>query len=99
MKQDGHRFRVYDDGNVAVVTYHALASSNGMQGSHREKSLYRCLGQAKKGLLRVVHQERDMPSNKLDPASAYHSVWYRQHRLIARPHVLIGNINNIVVAA
>src|SRR4029077_17266020 len=24
MKQDGHRIRVYDDGNVAVVTYHAL---------------------------------------------------------------------------
>src|SRR5258706_10065809 len=24
MKQDGHHFRVYDDGNVAVVTYHAL---------------------------------------------------------------------------
>src|SRR5580700_12352394 len=24
MKQDGHRFRVYDDGKVTVVTYHAL---------------------------------------------------------------------------
>src|SRR6202163_3076549 len=23
MKQDGHHFRVYDDGKVAVVTYHA----------------------------------------------------------------------------
>ncbi len=60
MKQDGHRFRVYDDGNVAVVTYHALGviERNGKVANRENlftdvwvkqkgKSVYGCLGQAK----------------------------------------------------
>jgi len=62
MKQDGHRIRVYDDGNAAVVTYHALGviARNG-KVANRE-NLFTAVWVKQKGAwLRVVHQERDMP--------------------------------------
>ncbi len=62
MKQDGHRFRVYDDGNVAVVTYHALGviERNG-KAANRENLFTDVWVKQKGAWLRVVHQERDMP--------------------------------------
>ena len=62
MKQDGHRIRVYDDGNVAVVTYHALGviERNG-KVANRENLFTDVWVKQKGAWLRVVHQERDMP--------------------------------------
>jgi hypothetical protein len=62
MKQDGHRFRVYDDGKVAVVTYHALGviERNG-KAANRENLFTDVWVKQKGAWLRVVHQERDMP--------------------------------------
>jgi ketosteroid isomerase-like protein len=62
MKQDGHRIRVYDEGNVAVVTYHALGviERNG-KVANRENLLTDVWVKQKGAWLRVVHQERDMP--------------------------------------
>jgi hypothetical protein len=62
MNQDGHRFRVYDDGKVAVVTYHALGviERNG-KVANRENLFTDVWVKQKGAWLRVVHQERDMP--------------------------------------
>lgn len=62
MKQDGHRIRVYDDGRVAVVTYHALGviERNGKVAS-RENLFTDVWVKRNDAWLRVVHQERDMP--------------------------------------
>jgi ketosteroid isomerase-like protein len=62
MKQDGHRIHVYDDGNVAVVTYHALGviERNG-KTSNRENIFTDVWVKQKGAWLRVLHQERDMP--------------------------------------
>jgi ketosteroid isomerase-like protein len=62
MKQDGHRIRVYDDGNVAVVTYHALGviERNG-KVANRENLFTDVWVKQKGAWLRVVHQERDLP--------------------------------------
>jgi ketosteroid isomerase-like protein len=62
MKQDGHRIRVYDDGNVAVVTYHArgVIERNG-KAANRENLFTDVWVKQKGAWLRVVHQERDMP--------------------------------------
>src|SRR6266852_5066799 len=62
MKQDGHRIRVYDEGNVAVVTYHALGviERNG-KVANRENLFTDVWVKQKGSWLRVVHQERDMP--------------------------------------
>jgi len=62
MKQDGHRIRVYDDGNAAVVTYHALGviERNG-KVANRENLFTDVWVKQKGSWLRVVHQERDMP--------------------------------------
>jgi len=62
MKQDGHRFRVYDDGNVAVVTYHALGLIERNGKVANRENLFTDVWVKQKGTwLRVVHQERDMP--------------------------------------
>jgi len=62
MKQDGHRFRVYDDGNVAVVTYHALATSNGMARWANRENLFTDVWVKQKGLgCMSFIKERDMP--------------------------------------
>ena len=62
MKQDGHRFRVYDDGNVAVVTYHALGVIERNGAVANRENLFTDVWVKQKGAwLRVVHQERDMP--------------------------------------
>jgi ketosteroid isomerase-like protein len=65
MKQDGHRFRVYDDGNVAVVTYHALGviERNG-KAADRENLFTDVWVKQKGAWLRVLHQERDLPKSK-----------------------------------
>ena len=65
MKQDGHRFRVYDDGNVAVVTYHALGviERNG-KAADRENLFTDVWVKQKGAWLRVLHQERDLPKPK-----------------------------------
>ncbi len=62
MKQDGHLIRVYDDGNVAVVTYHALGviERNG-KVANRENLFTDVWVKQKGAWLRVVHQEREMP--------------------------------------
>jgi ketosteroid isomerase-like protein len=62
MKQDGHHFRVYDDGNVAVVTYHALGVIERNGKSVDRENLFSDVWVKQKGAwLRVLHQERDMP--------------------------------------
>ena len=62
MKQDGHQFRVYDDGNVAVVTYHALGVIERNGKVANRENLFTDVWVKQKGTwLRVVHQERDMP--------------------------------------
>jgi ketosteroid isomerase-like protein len=62
MKQDGHRIRVYDDGNVAVVTYHALGviERNG-KVSNRESRFSDVWVKQKGAWLRVLHEERELP--------------------------------------
>jgi hypothetical protein len=61
MKQDGHRFRVYDNGNVAVVTYHALGvlERNG-KVSPRESNFSDVWVKQNGAWLRVLHEEREL---------------------------------------
>jgi hypothetical protein len=61
MKQDGHRFRVYDNGNVAVVTYHALGvlERNG-KVTPRESNFSDVWVKQNGAWLRVLHAEREM---------------------------------------
>jgi len=61
MKQDGHRFRVYDKGNVAVVTYHALGvlERNG-KVTPRESNFSDVWVKQNGAWLRVLHEEREM---------------------------------------
>ena len=61
MKQDGHRFRVYDDGNVAVVTYHALGvlERNG-KVTPRESNFSDVWVKQNDAWLRVLHAEREI---------------------------------------
>jgi hypothetical protein len=60
MKQDGHRFRVYDDGKVAVVTYHALGvlERNG-KVTPRESNFSDVWVKQNGAWLRVLHAERE----------------------------------------
>lgn len=68
MKQDGHRFRVYDDGKVAVVTYHALGvlERNGKVTS-RESNFSDVWVKQNGAWLRVLHAEREITKK---PAAA-----------------------------
>jgi hypothetical protein len=61
MKQDGHRFRVYDNGNVAVVTYHALGvlERNG-KVTPRESNFSDVWVKQGGKWLRVLHEEREI---------------------------------------
>ena len=68
MKQDGHRFRVYDDGKVAVVTYHALGvlERNG-KVTPRESNFSDVWVKQNGAWLRVLHAEREITKK---PAAA-----------------------------
>lgn len=61
MKQDGHVFRVYDNGNVAVVTYHALGvlERNG-KVTPRESNFSDVWVKQSGKWLRVLHAEREV---------------------------------------
>jgi hypothetical protein len=61
MKQDGHRFRVYDDGKVTVVTYHALGvlERNG-NITPRESNFTDVWVKQGGAWLRVLHAEREV---------------------------------------
>jgi hypothetical protein len=61
MKQDGHRFRVYNNGNVAVVTYHALGvlERNG-KVTPRESNFSDVWVKQNGAWLRVLHAEREI---------------------------------------
>ncbi len=61
MKQDGHTFRVYDDGKVAVVTYHALGEleRNG-KVTPRESNFSDVWVKQDGKWLRVLHAEREV---------------------------------------
>jgi uncharacterized protein DUF4440 len=61
MKQDGHKFRVYDDGKVAVVTYHALGvlEHNG-KVTPRESNFSDVWVKQNGAWLRVLHAEREI---------------------------------------
>ena len=61
MKQDGHRIRVYDNGNVAVVTYHALGvlERNG-KVTPRESNFSDVWVKQNGAWLRVLHIEREI---------------------------------------
>lgn len=61
MKQDGHRFRVYNDGRVAVVTYHALGvlERNG-NVTPRESNFSDVWVKQNGAWLRVLHAEREV---------------------------------------
>jgi hypothetical protein len=61
MKQDGHQFRVYDDGKVAVVTYHALGvlERNG-KVTPRESNFSDVWVKQNGAWLRVLHAEREI---------------------------------------
>jgi hypothetical protein len=61
MKQDGHRFRVYDNGNVAVVAYHALGvlERNG-KVTPRESNFSDVWVKQNGAWLRVLHEEREI---------------------------------------
>jgi hypothetical protein len=61
MKQDGHLFRVYDNGNVAVVTYHALGvlERNG-KVTPRESNFSDVWVKQNGAWLRVLHEEREL---------------------------------------
>jgi hypothetical protein len=61
MKQDGHKFRVYDDGKVAVVTYHALGvlERNG-KVTPRESNFSDVWVKQGGRWLRVLHAEREI---------------------------------------
>ena len=61
MNQDGHRFRVYDNGNVAVVTYHALGvlERNG-KVTPRESNFSDVWVKQNGAWIRVLHNEREI---------------------------------------
>ena len=61
MKQDGHNIRVYDNGNVAVVTYHALGvlERNG-KVTPRESDFSDVWVKQNGTWLRVLHVEREI---------------------------------------
>jgi hypothetical protein len=61
MKQDGHRFHVYDNGNVAVVTYHALGvlERNG-KVTPRESNFSDVWVKQNGAWLRILHNEREI---------------------------------------
>jgi hypothetical protein len=62
MKQDGHHFRVYDNGNVAVVTYHALGElERGGKVTPRESNFSDVWVKQGGTWLRVLHIERELP--------------------------------------
>ncbi|HEX3371780.1 MAG TPA: nuclear transport factor 2 family protein [Candidatus Acidoferrales bacterium] len=62
MKQDGHHFRVYDDGKVAVVTYHAKGVVERNGKTVDRENLFSDVWVKQNGAwLRVLHAERDMP--------------------------------------
>src|ERR1700676_4054730 len=67
MKQDGHRFRVYDNGNVAVVTYHALGvlERNG-KVTPRESNFSDVWVKQNGAWLRVLHAEREISKPPAD---------------------------------
>ena len=69
MKQDGHRFRVYDNGNVAVVTYHALGvlERNG-KVTPRESNFSDVWVKQNGAWLRVLHAEREISKPSPTPA-------------------------------
>jgi len=68
MKQDGHHFRVYDDGRVAVVTYHALGElERGGKVTPRESNFSDVWVKENGKWLRVLHDEREIMKQ---PASA-----------------------------
>jgi hypothetical protein len=61
MKQDGHRFRVYDDGKVAVVTYHALGILERNGNVTPRESNFSDVWVKQNGVwLRVLHAEREI---------------------------------------
>jgi hypothetical protein len=61
MKQDGHRIRVYDNGNVAVVTYHALGElERGGKVTPRESNFSDVWVKQNGAWLRVLHIEREI---------------------------------------
>jgi len=61
MKQDGHRFRVYDNGNVAVVTYHALGVlERNRKVTPRESNFSDVWVKQNGAWLRVLHAEREI---------------------------------------
>jgi Domain of unknown function (DUF4440) len=61
MKQDGHRIRVYDNGNVAVVTYHALGVlERGGKATPRESNFSDVWVKQNGAWLRVLHIEREI---------------------------------------
>lgn len=68
MKQDGHRFRVYDNGNVAVVTYHALGvlERNG-KVTPRESNFSDVWVKQNGAWLRVLHEEREIAKQPAAP--------------------------------
>ena len=68
MKQDGHRFRVYDDGKVAVVTYHALGvlERNG-KVTPRESNFSDVWVKQNGAWLRVLHAEREITKKTATP--------------------------------
>jgi hypothetical protein len=64
MKQDGHRFRVYDNGNVAVVTYHALGVLERKgKVTPRESNFSDVWVKQNGAWLRVLHAEREIVKN------------------------------------
>jgi hypothetical protein len=67
MKQDGHRFRVYDDGKVAVVTYHArgVLERNG-KVTPRESNFSDVWVMQNGSWLRVLHAEREISKPPAD---------------------------------
>jgi hypothetical protein len=64
MKQDGHNIRVYDNGNVAVVTYHAhgVLERNG-KVTPRESNFSDVWVKQNGAWLRVLHVEREITKN------------------------------------
>ena len=61
MKQDGHRFRVYDDGKVAVVTYHAVGVlERNVKVTSRESNFSDVWVKQNGAWLRVLHAEREI---------------------------------------
>ena len=61
MKQDGHRFRVYDNGTVAVVTYHArgVLERKG-KVTPRESNFSDVWVKQNGAWLRILHAEREI---------------------------------------